>query len=84
MNVSGRSVQPGAGSAIPQPVRLNGSALAKGAGQRRTGLGDRSTPITPVTRQQLAATLALAASRCRPCTWLIQVDVVGGELVKSS
>lgn len=42
MNVSERSAQPGAGSAIPQLVRLHSSALAKGAGQRRTELGDRA------------------------------------------
>lgn len=45
MNVSERSVQPGAGSAIPQLVRLNSSALAKGAGQRRIELGDCSMPV---------------------------------------
>lgn len=37
-----------------------------------------------VTRAQLEATLGLTASRHRLHTWLIQVDIVGGELVKSS
>lgn len=39
---------------------------------------------TLVTRQQLAAALVLTHSCHHSCTWLIQVDVVEGELVKSS
>lgn len=85
MNVSKRSVQPGAGSAIPQLVILNSSALAKGAGQRRIELGDCSMPVLQWQDSNLQPpSLTLVASCHRPYTWLIQVDIVGGELVKSS
>lgn len=85
MNVSERSVQPGAGSAIPQLARLNSSALAKGPEQSIAEPGDCSMhACTAVTRAELEATLALTPSHHRLHTWLIQVDIVGGELLKSS
>ena len=66
MNVSGRSVRPGAGSANPQLLRLNSSALAKGvwAKQNRSGRPlFASVPAASLSRALPAFVLAPGWSR---------------------
>ena len=73
VNVSVRSVQPGRGSANPQLVRHKSSGLVKGTRQRKW-----ETLVCLYSSDR-------TATCCQhPCTWLIQVKVVGNELMKWS